>query len=888
VITARGIGPLFFLSGAAGLLYEVVWVRALGLIVGGEAVASQAVLSAYFTGMALGAWAPRRRLDRAASPLAAYAVLELGAALAGLYSLAALALGSRIVPHLTTGVSGPRLGIVAFAVALVAFLPATFCMGATLPVLVRSSIGTVADTPRALGRLYAFNTLGAVVGAVSTGFALLASIGARATVGVAATLNLVAAVGAWRLARGRSTAPAPQAVVDAAAVAAPEDVHRRARRLTLAALGLSGFAAISYEIAAIRVLAATFDSTVYSFAATLGAYLLGISLAGALAARFPGLGAGSQRPALIAGAAALTLALAGHLLRLAGPLHAALIDAFDEGWPGTMAAEVVTALLLVLPAAVPTTLVFCVLAARTVRSTARAASDTAAAAMASTVGCALAPVVAGLAITPLDGSRGAVRAAVIALGAAVPLATAAATSRSRGKDHRTPFVPAPFALAVLGAAAAVILPPRLYGWTLQDGHKLVLVREGAAATVAVEERAGGRLLRTGNQYFEGGEGSAFGEKRQGHLPMLLHPAPRRALVLGLGTGTTAGGVARHPGVKVDGVELLAEVLDVLPYFRRANGNIGASPAASLHHADARAFVRAAAARGRTYDVIVADLYHPQQSGVGNLYTREHFIAVRGALAPGGLFMQWLSLYELPPEDLAVIIRTFLDVFPAASGWYAHFNAQTGILGLAGGMQPLGLIWDTVLPRISDEATRAVIADTLLDRPMELFGSFVTNRAELAKLAGPAGPLNTDDRPLVEYGVPRRHIKTDMAHRLRSLDAVMTVRALPDEATLDYGPDPALRRARRETLAAHQTAIDAFIRGQRATAVGDGAGAAAAYQTGYLAAPDFRGNYYVLRDLGAEHARAGRTAEAAHILRWLAAREPDNPEPARLLQSLGNP
>lgn len=878
---------MFFLSGAAGLLYEVVWVRTLGLVVGGEAVASHAVLSAYFVGMAAGAFVLGRRVDRAASPLRAYAGLELGVAAAGLYSLGALAIADRIVPRLSSGESGPALGALAFLVGLLAFLPATFFMGATLPALVRGSIAALRDTPKALGRLYALNTLGAMAGSLLTGFALLAVIGSRATVMVAAVLNLCAAAVAWRMARVRGAgadptdAPGPPAAAgsEAPKTTAKGKAGRRKgppakpapagvldRRAILVALGLAGFAAIAFEMAAVRVLAATFESTVYSFAATLGAYLGGIVIASAAFSRWPIDASRPGRPPLIVAGSALALALGAELLRASGPLYAALVDAFEDTFRGRVLAELLTALVLVLPAAVPTTLVFCALAPLTVRAADRAAGEVGVAYMANTLGCALAPVVVGLGALPALQSRGAVWAAVAALGA--------------GALVLRPPMPALAGVAA-SAVVAVMLPPHLYTWPVTEGHRRLYSHEGAGAAVAVEERGGSRVLRTGNHYFEGGSASVFAEMRQGHLPMLLHPTPRRALVLGVGTGTTLGAVGKHPGVEADGVELLSEVIGVLAYFNATNGGVLDNRSVRLHQADARSFVRAAAAGSRRYDVIVADLFHPQQSGVGNLYTREHFAAARAALAPGGLFVQWLSLYELPPDGLGAIVRSFLSVFPAATGWYAHFNAKTGILGLAGAERPLALDWDAALDRIGDPRLRDALAGSVLDKPLEFFGSFVADRSGLERLGG-RGPLNTDDRPLVEYAVPRGHSSTDMALRLRGLDLVRGIRTLPGPETLRYAADPSAGEKRREQLASWQAAIDALIRGQRAIALDDPAGAIAAYKDGALAAPEFTVNYAMLRDAAIQMAQAGRANEARNIFAWVVEHDPGNLEAAQML------
>jgi len=917
VVWCPGVLPLagvaFLFSGLSGLLYEVVWVRLLGLAVGGEAIASQAVLSAYFAGMAAGAALVAPRIDRARAPLRAYALLEIGIAVAAAWSFAALAIVRSVVPQLTSGVAGVRLGAISFAAALFAFAPATVLMGATLPALVRGLGGSddwKARAPRVLGGLYAVNTVGAVAGSLLAGFVLMETLGSRATVITSAALNVLAAALALVASRrhpaqATAEAAAPPVAPDASAVAAspaaddPAPAGKRGqkkketkkekkkerknaatgpaepppldRRALMLALGLSGFAAIAFEIAAVRVFAATFESTVYSFAATIAAYLLGIALA---SAAFPALarrGLSRLPPATLLAGAALILALGGHLLRAANPLLRTLLDQFEDSWRGRILSESLTALLLVLPASMPTTVVFLALAPLALRARDSAAGDLGAAYTANTVGGALAPLLVALAVAPLGGSRAVAIVAVVALLVGAARLGLAATP------------PAAMAAGAVALVAAFLLPRPLFSWPITEGHRLLATVEGPAAAVAVEERGGSRVLRTGRSYFEGGSASAFAEGRQGHLPMLIHGHPKRALVLGIGTGTTVGAVGQHPGVEVDGVELLAEVLDVLRYFEVSNGGVLANPRIKLHQADARSFVRAAAARGR-YDVVIADLYHPQQSGVGNLYTREHFEAVRDALAPGGLFMQWLSLYELPPESLASVVRTFLDVFPHVTGWYAHFNAKTGILGLCGSRDPLDppLDWDGLVARAANPDLREALTPVYLERPLEVLGGFVATRAGLERLTDDA-PFNTDDLPFVEHATPRGHA-SDMALRLRSLDAVRKVRGLPEGPDLArfFGADSDEAARRRQQLGAWQEGIDALIAGQRAQALDDEDGAIEAWKAGLKAAPDFRVNYALLRNHAVEIAQAGRTTEARNIVLWLTENEPDNEDAKALL------
>ena len=183
----------------------------------------------------------------------------------------------------------------------------------------------------------------------------------------------------------------------------------------------------------------------------------------------------------------------------------------------------------------------------------------------------------------------------------------------------------------------------------------------------VEDREGHYYLKVNNKFLMGSTASQFSDGRQGHIPLLLHPNPKRALFLGLGTGVTFAAGALHPSLSADGVELVPEILQVLPYFEKATGSFDKYPQLNIHVADARRYINTSQ---EFYDLIVADLFHPARDGAGFLYTAEHFDAIRARLAPGGIFCQWLPLYQMDLDVLRLIIRTFLKVFPEGNAFLA--------------------------------------------------------------------------------------------------------------------------------------------------------------------------------------------------------------------------
>ena len=357
--------------------------------------------------------------------------------------------------------------------------------------------------------------------------------------------------------------------------------------------------------------------------------------------------------------------------------------------------------------------------------------------------------------------------------------------------RRAAFVPA---LPAVAAVALWLLPAPVLV-RVPPGGALAEVREGATATAAaVEGGDGTRYLEVNGHFRMGGTRSIRSDWRQAHLPLLLHPDPRRALFLGVGTGATLAGAAALPNVTAMGIELTPEVVALLPWFAERG-----AVAPQVLVADARRYV---AAPTGLYDVVVADLFHPALDGTGALYAVEHFAAVREKLAEGGVFCQWLPLYQLDLPSLQAILRSFLHVYPAASAWLANFSLQTPMLALCGGRGPVGLRPAALAARMADPASRLALRRTGLQTPMDVLGLFVGSAETLRNFAG-RGPRNTDDHPVVTLGAGRN---------VRALQAPPTALLLqvlrslvPDAADL-----PGISRPLASRLPAYWRARRRFI------------------------------------------------------------------------------
>jgi len=280
------------------------------------------------------------------------------------------------------------------------------------------------------------------------------------------------------------------------------------------------------------------------------------------------------------------------------------------------------------------------------------------------------------------------------------------------------------------------------------GGSVIEYREGVMASVAVvKDVLGARTLRVNNRFQMGGTSAAQAEYRQGHIPLLLHPAPKAALFLGVGTGITFAAANLYESLEADGVELLPEVLDVLPQF--APYNSFSNVQMRLHVADARRWVRTTP---QTYDVIIADLFHPSRDGAGMLYTREHFESIRGRLNAGGIFCQWLPLHQMDTDTLRIIVRTFLGIFPQAQAYLLQFNVDVPVLGLVGAPKWPTFSGNWIEARLNNSRLQARLKELSVADSIRFFGHFVGGSEFLKRFAGP-GRLNTDDYQWVTFRAP---------------------------------------------------------------------------------------------------------------------------------------
>ena len=826
-------------SGCAGLGYEIVWMRQLSLALGTEMMAVLGSIAGFFAGLALGAFALDGLIRRASSASQVYALLETVIGGWGICAIWLLpAAGRALAPLLGTEPSPVLLWSGSFALPTLVLLPATMAMGGTLAALERMLREASADAP-VTAAVYGANTAGAVAGTLLSTFLLIPAVGLSATLLCLAAVNALCAIGA--LATGGRPHEAEMDVKSA-----PQRGQAAGMRLTMM-LFATGLLGIAFEILIVRLAAQVLQDTVYTYASLLAAYLLGTAAGGWIWQRMRRDGGEARLCALLAITALaclLTAFLIPHVMRAAG-------SALQAGILG----ELAVALVLFLVPSMTMGALFAHLAqdVRDIRGSLGWAVGI------NSVGAAIAPMVAAQLLIPTFGAWTALIGVALGYLLLLPLRRAALLWAA---------APALFALIlfVLPTPTLVKVPPR---------GRLLAVREGPMGTAsAVEDAAGVRYLEVNGRFRMGGTSSVRSDYRQAVLPLLLHPAPRRALFLGIGTGATIVGGAQMPGTDIRGVELSHEVVALLPWFADRDAT---QRMPQITVADARRYV---VADSGSYDVIVADLFHPALDGSGALYTTEHFAAVRERLAQDGVFCQWLPLYQLDQPSLRAIVRSFLAVYPHASAWLNHYSVRTPMLALIGAREAHPLDLDALAARLRDPQLRPITHGLGFDAPIDLLGQYLGGPSALAALAGD-GSRNTDDNPFVTYDA-RRNVEALSAPPWSLLLGVM--RNMPTDAGELLIPPQ--RNPWSARLHAYWQARNRFIEAGAAL-TGDPRGAAliAAAAPGLLDAlrlsAEFDPAYAPLMSM-ARSLRASDPAAAQRLLEAIDAAAPSRPEARDLL------
>jgi len=767
--------PLFFLSGASGLIYQVIWVREFGNVFGNTIHSASLVIAVFMGGLGVGSyiagiWADRRHASAPECLLRVYGYCEIGIAGWGLAvssllpQLGALSVAvSAYTPdadgwhRLSVGSHGAR-----YAIAVLLLAPITIVMGGTLTLLIRHLVGSnLATAGWTIGALYGMNTAGAAIGCFLTDYAFVPHIGVRGSQLVAVLLNLVAGVGALRLA---SSGPPGLAVRPPANVTG-ENASRSLVIATGIAILLSGLAAMGMEIVWFRHLAILLGSIRSVFSLLLTAILVGIwvgSMCGGYLHRRFG------RPALwymLAQALFVVSALvgvaSGDLNQIAHE-RAAMVATFHStsGWPRATAELWITARPLLREVALPALLMgfaYPLANAMIQRTEVLVGRRAGVLYLANTLGAVFGALSAGFALLPTLGIQHSVT--VLALTAALGLAPLGVTLRSAAVprvDRRPLFIGFVLSSAVVATTIALwsSLPTdyvitRLLGPT-RPGEQRLTVSEGLTEVLAVTDRPGERRVLNTNGYAMSGTSRVSRRymRAAAHVPLLSLEAPERVLVIGFGVGNTLHAASLHPSiVGLETVDLSRHILGHASYFSATNGGVITDPRLSVYINDGRHHLRMRPPA--SFDLITMEPPPIAHAGVTALYSRDFYELVRTRLKPRGYVTQWLPAHQVPGETTLSVVRAFIDVFPQ-SVLLSGFATELILMGVNDSKLEI----DPALVQRRLDLAPAVRKDMKsidLGTLTEIVGLFAGSAETLERATRLSVPV-TDDYPILEYAV----------------------------------------------------------------------------------------------------------------------------------------
>jgi len=758
--------PLLFCSGLCALIDQMVWTRELRLIFGASTAASSAVIAIFIAGLGFGGLFFGSRAERSQQPLALYGRLELAAS--ALTALTPLSLDAVRALYTLSGGS-VALGhtgstVLRMLLSAVVLLPPTFAMGGSLPAIARAIELDSDRSRRALGLAYALNTLGAVAGAALSTFFLLERLGNRTSLYAACVLN--ALVGACAYAYGRRQSPALSSVEEGA----PPAVSAAPVWFVYASAAAVGFAFFALELVWYRMLGPLLGGSVFTFGLILAVALAGIGCGSAFYAAF----SVPRSRLLLTFAATCALEALCVLVPYALGDHLAMTALFLQpmaafGFGGQVLGWVAIALAVVFPAALLSGFQFPLLIALLGQGRAHVARDVGRAYAANTLGAIAGALWGGFGLLPLLGALGAWRAlgallavwSLFALGLALrpaPLralagglcvAALAATSLSL---LRAEGPTAAFRHSQIGVGRVALDqfdgPNGIKAWQTQERRAVDWQTEGIESSVAITHYDGVAFVVNGKS-----DGSALTDAPTqvmgGLVGAALVPRVQRALVIGLGTGSTAGWLAQLPELeRVDVAEIEPAIAQVARRCQAVNQRALDNPKLHVLRGDARELLSLL----RTdYDVIFSEPSNPYRAGIASMYAREFYASVLERLRPGGVFVQWLQAYDVDASSVRTIYATLAGAFPHIQTW----NGLREDLLLVASREPLALDVAALRARVAAEPFASALRLAWYEGGVEgLFAHFVANESFARAAANSGVPINTDDLSPVEFGFAR--------------------------------------------------------------------------------------------------------------------------------------
>jgi len=747
---------LVFLSGLAGLIYQLLWVNQLGLLFGNTAQAAAATLAAFFLGLGAGSWFWGRRSSKMHRPLRLVALLELGIAASALAYFAVLAGFDALYPAVYGALrGGPWLMAVNFLLSLALIFPASFFMGGTVPAMAQVVIRELNRFGQLSALLYGLNTLGAAVGVLLAAFILIPQLGQQLSYGFAVSLSLlVAGMAAW-LSREEETLAGSSAV-------ACDDIAEDRRacwrdRFALAALCfVSGFVLLALEVVWTRFFAQVHENSVYAYAVILAVVLICLAVGAAISSL---IARKSPHPLKTLG----ILVLAGGGLLMLGPeiLMLATNDLEPvyslEPWGDHLKRLYRMTFLGIGAIVILMGTVFPLLMKIAERERQVPAKILGRLLAINTLGAVAGSLVAGFVLLPALGMWGSMQWLT-----AIYLCVALILPSGRKLQA---WAARAGALILLALVFTVFDPTQLPVVGQNPGKAaakpLQIWEEADATVIAAELENGHRSILVNGSYALGSTQAYRSQANQARIPLYLFPETRSICFIGLGTGMSAGAAFDKDFSAVERVvscELSPAVVEAARLWipEQMTGGLFSDPRSEIRIEDGRHYL---ASSDERFDMINADLFLPYRRGTGSLYSLDYYKIVAESLAEDGVFVQWLPLYQLTNREFGTIARTMLEVFDEVTMWRNRFDPGGETVALIARKKTAPL---SRFPALDGAAMREAVREfnwweatpSMVRVEAESMAFFYAGNLSEARELFDYYPVNTDNRPVIEYETPK--------------------------------------------------------------------------------------------------------------------------------------
>lgn len=745
---------IFAASGFAALVYEVVWVRLLSLTFGSNMGAVSVVVATFLLGIALGGALFGGLADRKDNPLSLLAALEVAIGISALLFPPALKLVETVYVNSHRIFPDSQLlpATVQIVLCVLLLLPPTLCMGGTLPVV--SALFRQDNVAQGVGIYYASNVVGAACGAFATGYFLIPAFGLSLVVYLACSINFVIALSLWVLGRGR------RSVQKCLSVTGETETPRQIS--VLICTMLLGFCALVCQMLWTRALVLFLGSTTYAFSGILSVNLLGVALGSLVFSRLRSWPGGTRNLFIVLPVISGIFLLLSLFFYDRIPYFVLQISNLaGTNWAfSSLLTFLLIAAVIGLPAMLSGAL-FPAAAALYAEGCQDPGRHVGQVVFFNTLGSGAGALVGAVALVPLFGLLQSFK--IIGLLQVLAGALFVWLERRRHIDGGKLIRFTVFSMA--GAFLLAILPLRWDHKIMNSGmyyyaaiyktwgefkahmneRQLLATYEGREATVTVQQGAGGKFF-TVNGKVDGSDGGDMQTQiLLGQLPVLLHADPQQILVIGLGTGVTTATAARYPAALVETVEISPEVVKASKHFGFVDFTEGGLRN-RLHVRDARNFLLV---NESVYDVIISEPSNPWQVGNANLFTVDFFRLVQARLSSGGVFCQWLPVYDLDEKSIKSIIATFMEIFP-----HAHFFVEKKNIFILGSNIELKFDYQLVNAKLAEFYRKKSYMQ--VSSAADLLAKYYLFSTEIAREYAKGALLNTDEYPVVEYS-PRYNI-----------------------------------------------------------------------------------------------------------------------------------